>query len=62
MHRTVTDFIEVYHASWSFPAFNIADSAITVGAAFLLLDLLKPHRSKPQQADTPPPKHAAQTR
>jgi signal peptidase II len=37
---TVTDFIEVYHASWSFPAFNVADSAITVGAVLLLLDLL----------------------
>jgi len=38
-HQTVTDFIEVYHRSWEFPAFNVADSAITVGAVFLLLDL-----------------------
>lgn len=43
---TVTDFIEVYHGAWSFPAFNVADSAITVGAALLLLDmLLSPNRS-----------------
>lgn len=43
---TVTDFIEVYHGSWTFPAFNVADSAITVGAVLLVLDLIKPqHRS-----------------
>jgi signal peptidase II len=40
VHGTVTDFIEVYHGSWSFPAFNVADSAITVGAILLLLDLV----------------------
>ena len=39
VHKTVTDFIEVYHGSWEFPAFNVADSAITVGAILLLLDL-----------------------
>jgi signal peptidase II len=44
VHGTVTDFIEVYHGTWAFPAFNVADSAITVGAIFLLLDLLRPHR------------------
>jgi signal peptidase II len=32
----VTDFIEVYWRDWSFPAFNIADSAITIGAVLLL--------------------------
>jgi signal peptidase II len=32
----VTDFIEVYYRTWSFPAFNLADSAITVGAVLLL--------------------------
>lgn len=40
----VTDFIEVYHGAWSFPAFNVADSAITVGAILLLFDLLRPRR------------------
>ncbi len=33
----VTDFIQVYHQDWAFPAFNVADSAITVGAALLAL-------------------------
>ena len=41
---TVTDFLEVYNGPWSFPAFNVADSAITVGAVFLLFDLLRPKR------------------
>ncbi len=41
VHGTVTDFIEVYHGGWAFPAFNVADSAITVGAALLLIELLR---------------------
>ena len=32
----VTDFIQVYWGTWSFPAFNVADSAITVGAVLLI--------------------------
>jgi signal peptidase II len=35
----VTDFLEFYLGQWHFAAFNIADSAITVGAALLLLDM-----------------------
>jgi signal peptidase II len=34
----VVDFIDVYYRNWHFPAFNVADSAITVGVALLLLD------------------------
>jgi len=33
----VTDFIEVYHQQWSWPAFNVADSAISVGAVLLIV-------------------------
>jgi len=33
----VTDFIEVYWHDWSFPAFNVADSAICIGAFLLIL-------------------------
>lgn len=36
-HGHVTDFIDVHFGGWSFPAFNIADSAITVGAVLLIL-------------------------
>jgi signal peptidase II len=33
----VTDFIHVFHGSWQFHDFNVADSAITVGVILLLL-------------------------
>ena len=33
----VTDFIEVYYQQWSWPAFNVADSAICVGAVLLIV-------------------------
>jgi len=36
----VIDFIQVHWQEHYFPAFNIADSAITIGAGFLLLDAL----------------------
>lgn len=38
----VVDFIVVHHGAWHFPAFNIADSAISTGAALLILDLFYP--------------------
>lgn len=40
MHGYVIDFIQILIFSWPFPSFNIADSAITVGAAFLIFDAL----------------------
>lgn len=36
----VTDFIQVWFGDWAFPSFNVADSAITVGAALLIIDAL----------------------
>lgn len=36
----VIDFVELYYRTWSWPAFNVADSAITVGAGFFLLGTL----------------------
>ena len=41
LHGHVIDFIQVHYAGWFFPAFNVADSAITVGAALLILDELR---------------------
>ena len=49
LRGTVTDFVEVYHGTWSFPAFNVADSAITVGAILILADVLWPRRKPVQQ-------------
>jgi signal peptidase II len=39
VNGTVTDFVEVHAGQHYFPAFNVADSAITVGACLLLLDM-----------------------
>ena len=35
----VVDFIDVYWRTYHFWAFNVADSAITVGAGLLILDM-----------------------
>ena len=40
LHGHVVDFIQVHWRSWFFPSFNIADSAITIGAILLILDEL----------------------
>jgi signal peptidase II len=34
----VVDFIDVYYQTWHWPAFNVADSAITIGVTILLID------------------------
>ncbi len=47
LHGYVVDFIQVHWHGWYFPAFNIADSGITIGAACLLLDeLLRVRRAR----------------
>lgn len=40
VHGYVVDFIHVHYQGWHFPAFNIADMAITVGAIMLIIDSL----------------------
>jgi signal peptidase II len=40
VHGYVVDFIQVHWQDWYFPAFNIADAGITIGAAGLILDEL----------------------
>ena len=47
LHGYVVDFIQVHYRGWYFPSFNIADSAITIGAVLLILDeLLRVRRSR----------------
>jgi signal peptidase II len=41
----VTDFVQVYYQQWAFPSFNVADSAISVGAVLLVLFGLFGHHS-----------------
>jgi signal peptidase II len=38
LYGYVVDFILVYYRGWSYPAFNVADSAITCGVALVLFD------------------------
>ena len=47
MHGYVVDFLDFHASGWHFPAFNLADSAITLGAACLILDeLLRVRRER----------------
>ncbi|HSV34952.1 MAG TPA: signal peptidase II [Ramlibacter sp.] len=41
LHGYVVDFVQVHWRGWYFPAFNVADSAITVGAICLIVDELR---------------------
>jgi len=41
----VVDFIDVYRGDWHWPAFNVADSAISVGAVLLVLFSFRGNRS-----------------
>lgn len=47
----VIDFIDVYVGTYHWPAFNIADSAIVVGAALLIIDSFR-SESKSEQEST----------
>ncbi|NOX77106.1 MAG: lipoprotein signal peptidase [Gammaproteobacteria bacterium] len=50
----VVDFIEVYYQRWTWPAFNIADSAIFLGAVILVADSIwgGPHGQNDDEAGT----------
>jgi signal peptidase II len=43
---TVTDFLQLFFGSYEFPSFNVADSAITIGAALLIIDLWRSRKAK----------------
>ena len=40
----VVDFIQVYYQQWYWPAFNIADSAISVGVVMIIIDSIKEYQ------------------
>lgn len=47
LYGHVVDFLDFHWRNWHFPAFNVADSAITIGAACLILDeLLRVRRAR----------------
>ncbi|MDX1763276.1 MAG: signal peptidase II [bacterium] len=45
--HAVVDFLDFYFKGYHWPAFNVADSAITVGVAFLILETLLGARKRP---------------
>ena len=53
LHGAVTDFLELWFGSYRYPAFNVADSAITIGAILVLLDVLFPLRSAGSERSAP---------
>jgi len=40
----VVDFIDVFYGDWHWPAFNVADSAITIGAILVIIDSFWPRQ------------------
>ncbi len=57
VHGYVVDFLHFHWAGYHFPAFNIADSFITIGAAMLLIDLFFGEHDaddEPDQQDSRP--------
>jgi signal peptidase II len=53
VHGTVTDFVEVYADGHYFPAFNLADTCITIGAGLLILDMLRGREKRGQAVKAP---------
>jgi signal peptidase II len=46
----VVDFVHVYWREYQWPDFNVADSAITIGVALLVIDILSSPEAEPQGA------------
>lgn len=53
----VVDFIDVQFGSWHYPTFNIADSAIVIGAGLMIIDMFLNKRGS-RKADLGPPSTA----
>jgi signal peptidase II len=47
LHGAVVDFLDFHYAGWHWPAFNVADSAIVLGALLLVADGLRSSRAAP---------------
>ena len=49
-HGSVTDFLLFYWHDYQFPAFNVADSAIFIGACLLILDMMRESKKPTEPA------------
>jgi signal peptidase II len=52
MYGYVVDFLDFYVAGYHWPAFNVADSCITIGAGLVLLDALRSPAQEQQEAES----------
>jgi signal peptidase II len=52
-HGFVIDFVDVYWRAHHWPAFNVADSCISIGVVMLVLELLRPSEADRPSTDTP---------
>ncbi len=49
VQRKVTDFLHLYYGQYSWPDFNVADSAIVVGATLLIFEIVFPRKAAEKQ-------------
>lgn len=47
----VVDFLDFYYSTYHFPAFNVADSCITIGVALIIIDMLFLNKKKQMNED-----------
>ena len=47
----VVDFIQVYYQQWYYPAFNIADSAISIGVVMIIIDSIREYRDEKKNTE-----------
>ena len=50
---SVTDFLQVFIGSYEWPSFNVADSAICIGATLMAIDLLMQSRKQTEPKNVP---------
>lgn len=55
----VTDFVDVYAGTYHWPAFNVADSAITIGIALMIFDSFRSHHRAAEPSGTAEPGRSA---
>ncbi|MEX2476064.1 signal peptidase II [Marinobacter sp.] len=55
VHGYVVDFLHFYWNDWHFPAFNLADTAITIGAGMMILDMFRKPPGAAAEGSDPQP-------
>ena len=53
LYQEVIDFLDFFYNGYHWPAFNVADSCITVGVVFMFIDLFQQDRASPPAEVSP---------